>query len=56
MTNDLSIVGTPLLLLKGVGPSKIWVTWGGGEVADFLLERGVGLEMRGLTGFLLFQQ
>ena len=44
----------------GVGPSKNWVTWGGG-VRNFLLERegkpekgGVDVEMRGCHFFSYF--
>ena len=48
------IVGTPLLLLKGVGgvgSSKNWVTWGGTkiflEIGENLKKGGVDIEREG---------
>ena len=46
------IVGTPFLLNRGVGPSKNWVSWGGG-VRNFLLEREESLKNGGVATFLL---
>ena len=64
--NAIFTVGTPLPLWKGrggggvVGPCKNWVTWGGGGVWNFLLERrdkperGVVVEIRGCHYFYYF--
>ena len=54
-----SMVGTPLLLKVGgdggVGPSKNWVTWGGGDTKNFARKGGgVDAEMGGYHFLLLY--